>query len=76
MTSAEFVECERIQARVGDEIWLDASEFDRLQAGRVMYIDRVTGKQLQPNQCGVLDYGGGVKYRHFRLLSVMLRFAY
>lgn len=73
MIAAEFAECERIQATVGDEIWLDAAEFDRLQAGRVMYVNRVTGKQLLPNQCGVLDYGGGVKYRHFRLLEVMLR---
>jgi len=89
MTSAEFVdttlarqgqvrdvECERIQATVGDNVWLDPSEWDRLQAGSIIYIDRVTGKQLHANQCGVLDYGNGDKHRHVRLLSVMLRVAY
>lgn len=76
MTSAEFVECERIQATVGDDVWLDESEWNRLSSGRLMYIDRVTGKPLHPNQCGVLDYGCGNKHRHFRLLSAMLRQSY
>ncbi len=77
MTSAEYVECERIHATVGDDVWLDEQEWRRLESGRIIYIDRITGKQLQPNQCGLLDYGrNGGKYRHFRLLSVMLRQSY
>lgn len=73
MTSAEFVECERIQASVGAEVWLDEHENARMLAGRLMFVDRVTGQTLHPNQCGMLDYGNGDKHRHYRLLSVMLR---
>jgi hypothetical protein len=76
VTSAEYVECERIQATVGDEVWLDEHENARMLAGSLMFIDRVTGKTLQPNQCGMLDYGNGVKHRHYRLLTVMLRQSY
>ena len=77
MIPAEYIECERIQATMGDEVWLDERESERLVSGRLMYIDRVTGKQLHANQCGVLDYGSnGGKYRHYRLLSVMLRVTY
>ncbi len=44
ITSAEYVECERIQATVGDDVWLDEQEWRRLESGRIMYIDRITGK--------------------------------
>lgn len=76
MSEAEYVERERIQASVGAEVWLDARETARMLAGRLMFVDRVTGQPLQPNQCGMLDYGNGDKHRHYRLLTVMLRPSY
>lgn len=76
MSAAEYVECERIQASVGAEVWLDSQENARMLAGRLVFVDRVTGQQLQPNQCGMLDYGHGDKHRHYRLLTVMLRPSY
>lgn len=76
MNAAEYIECERIQATAGDHVWLDPHETERMLAGSVMFVDRITGKQLHANQCGVLDYGNGDKYRQYRLLEVMLRMAW
>lgn len=46
MSSAELLELERIPADFGQIVFLTEQQFDKLQRGRLVFVDRETSKPL------------------------------
>lgn len=76
MSSAELLELERIQANFGQIVYLTEQQFDKLQRGRIIYVDRETSKPLVPVQRGDIDSASGGKLLMFQLLSQMPKFTW
>lgn len=76
MSSAELIELERIPAEFGQIVYLTEQQFDKLQRGRLVYVDRETSKPLVPVQRGAIDGSVTGKLLMFQLLSQMPRFTW
>lgn len=76
MSSAELLELERIPADFGQIVYLTEQQFDKLNRGRLVYVDRETAKPLVPVQRGMIDGAVTGKLLMFQLLSQMPRFTW